>query len=62
MSPEEKAKELIDKLYPYTGGLPSEYEKKIALICVEEILKVSVSYAGKDYEFYQQVKTEIEKY
>jgi hypothetical protein len=70
MTPKEKAKELFDKYsnpfdrngcIPPSEALLNATLKQCALIAVDEILKVSLSYAGKDYEFYQEVKQEIEK-
>jgi hypothetical protein len=65
MKAEKKAKELFDKYYvelkEHKGYYDLETAKQCALIAVDEILKVSLSYAGKDYEFYQEVKQEIEK-
>ena len=66
MTPKGKAKELFKK---YSKGKDKygwslcEWDsgaKDCALIAVNEILKISLSYAGKDYEFYQEVKKEIE--
>ena len=66
MTPKEKAKELVDNfrlnVLDYEGsGLNLFKAKQCALIAVDEILKVSITYAGKDYEYYQEVKQEIEK-
>jgi hypothetical protein len=68
MNPKEKARELRDKMYL---KIPSVYDptglphypiaKEMALIAVDEILKVSISYAGKDYDYWKEVKQEIEK-
>jgi hypothetical protein len=57
MEPREKAKELVEKF---------EYElieqaKQYALIAVDEILKVSISYACREYDYYLEVKNEINK-
>lgn len=35
--------------------------KQCALLTINEILNISAKYTGKDYEFYLDVKTEIEK-
>ena len=66
MTPKEKAEELVEKfrlkVLDYDGnGLNGFKAKQCALIAVDEILKVSLSYAGKDYDFYLEVKQEIEK-
>ena len=59
MTPKQKAKELVNKyLQIYDGRVIQA--KQCALIAVDEILKVSITYAGKDYEYYQEVKQEIE--
>lgn len=57
MTPQEKAKELVEK---FENGLTL---KDCALIAVYEILEIVVIYEdiSKDYEFYKQVKQEIEK-
>jgi hypothetical protein len=58
MTPEEKAKELVNKfLQVYDGRVP--IAKKCALIAVEEVL----GYMGADrgIDFWQSVKQEIEK-
>ena len=69
MTPKEKANEFFYKIYDskdyngYCNGccLVFEQAKDIALIAIDEILNVSISYAGKDYDYWQEVKTEIEK-
>jgi hypothetical protein len=54
-----KAKELVEKFWI----TPHSYQiaKRLAYMCVDEILDISKTYAGKDYEFYKQVKEEIQK-
>ena len=74
MTPKEKSEELFVKFYPnwYDNGLvvKRKYAKQCALICVDEILKASTiklspsGNVGKFVyidEYWQQVKTEIEK-
>ncbi len=64
MTPREKAKELVDKMYQHQwrkDTIEFRNAKQCALIAVDETLKVSLSYAGKDYDFYLEVKQEIEK-
>ena len=73
MTPKEKAKELVKNMFqPPIDSLESQQGQKYffnqfsaakpcALIAVDEILKVSISYAGKDYDYWQEVKQEIEK-
>lgn len=59
ISPRQKAKELIET-FTYNCR-ECDNAKLSALFAVDEILKVSVSYAGKDYDFYQEVKNELLK-
>jgi hypothetical protein len=73
MNPREKANNLVNRYYytlPNNGELnsginscESRYNEAIqcALIAVDEILKVSITYAGRDYDFYQEVKQWIQK-
>lgn len=62
MTPKEKAKELFDK---YDSFLYKEYNnleaKKCALIAVDETLKVAFYSNDEIYNFYIEVKKEIEK-
>jgi len=64
--PEEKAEELVDKFARIDGYQDSidlskcEYEKKCALIAVEEILKLELN-DGYDHNYWKQVKQEIKK-
>ena len=61
MTPKEKAVELIDK-FTYWNTAEAEREGiKSALSCVNEILIITYSYSGNEYEFYQEVKNEINK-
>lgn len=70
-TPEQKAKELVGKIFSEqhiddSAKLIGISSKKIALICVQEILSLHMIYAmGRDEkysegEFWQQVKKEIE--
>ena len=71
MKPKEKAEELIKSMdvIHYTklnkGSIPvsmhNDQIKQCALICVDEILEAVTTIADKKYEYYQEVKTEIEK-
>ena len=76
MTPKEKAEELLQKmdvihyvkLYGKnkdSKGLPvsmhNDQIKQCALIAVDEMLKVLISYAGREYDYYLEVKQEIEK-
>lgn len=58
MPPKEKAKELYNKYWLIVDTLSV---KKCALIAVDEMLNVSMSYAGKDYDYWKEVKKEIKK-
>lgn len=63
----EEAKELVLSFYIYVatqvGEIPMEWNKakKCALICVDEILNAVATIADKKYDFYTEVKKEIEK-
>ena len=71
LTPKEKAKELLWKFLPIIEGwkyFDSSIAKQCALIAVDEILKIVPSiYLTEDeevhsghYQYWQQVKTEIE--
>jgi hypothetical protein len=70
-TPTEKAKELIEKYLKLDieiGGQHDGYltmkmhdAKQCALIAVDEILNAVTTIADKKYEYWQEVKTEIEK-
>lgn len=62
MIAQEKAKKLVEKFYRYVHKgdstvLPDTLAKQCAIICVDEILSESEA----QYEYWQQVKAEIEK-
>ena len=60
MTAKEKAEELVNKyLQIYDGRVPQG--KKCALICVDEILDAVTTIADKRFDFYTEVKKEIEK-
>jgi hypothetical protein len=76
MTPKEKALELFNKFIPILGGINStdwiyfngKEAKKCALIAVNEILlELECSYNGEPIttnehkEYWQEVKTELEK-
>jgi hypothetical protein len=72
MTPKEKAKYLFDYYFPLCGHIdPWGKSKQCAIICVEEILNanpiVPLEYMlesealDKAREYWQSVKTEIEK-
>jgi hypothetical protein len=64
MTPKEHAEELVDKFIQYTPA-DSEFEypyaKECALIAVDEILKVLSKYGTKEYEYWEEVKNELQK-
>ena len=66
MTPKEKAKELVDKmLYCYQGHIDKYTSKQCALISVGEILEMDLPIleedADKFYDYWEEVKHEIEK-
>ncbi len=70
MTAKEKAKELVEK-FEYNGvfiddiRMNEEDAKQCALICIDEILeshyKVLVGVMPKTYDYWTEVKQEIEK-
>jgi hypothetical protein len=74
MTPQEKAKELFDRMYeaipahPEGGSIEYDAAKECALIAVDEMIRVS-PWGGDDNvqiedgskEYYMNVKKEIEK-
>ena len=71
MTPKEKAKELIQKYLKMNDGLieefipiPKEGAKQCALVAVDEIihyLEIVLGVDKEDFEYWQEVKEEIEK-
>jgi len=76
MTPQEKALELVKKFYPILGGInPADWEyfnkeeaKQCAIIAVDEIIAELPEYlfghpilVEKRINYYEEVKTEIEK-
>lgn len=68
MTPKQKAELLIEKYLGVSwNGDPDEnfmthFEaKKCALICVNEVLSAVISIADRKYDFWEEVKQEIEK-
>lgn len=69
MTPKEKKEELINKFIPHTKVFHEvlgweEYidsAKECALIAVDEILKVAFYSTDEIYNFYIEVKQEIER-
>jgi len=61
MTPQEKAIDLVDKFYQHTNTNSKERAKACALIAVDEILKAVTTIADKKYDYFIEVKKEIEK-
>ncbi len=62
MTPQEKAKELVDKFINDVGVISTRRAKQCAIIAVDEILSnKSIIKTIWDIEFWQEVKSEIEK-
>jgi hypothetical protein len=68
MNPKEKAHELINKMFIAKECKGTSWEEKClaeakqcALIHVDEMLQILKSYAGKEYDFYKEVKEELNK-
>ena len=74
MTPEGKAKELVENFLSYTsdGGRKRFYSKLCALICCDEIINAFERYDNdinryepcrplESYEYWKKVRTEIEK-
>jgi hypothetical protein len=65
MTPKEKAKELYKKMYTQHPNIYPLTAKQCALIAVEEIIKTLYEYhydsESGAYEYWQEVKQEIEK-
>jgi uncharacterized protein YdaT len=66
MTPKEKAIELYNKMYetgfkPKSALIRTEQAKECALIAVDEILLNFGIEDGWTYEYWQEVKKEIEK-
>ena len=71
MIAKDKAKELVDRFKGVTRpfskrrtlkvDIHPEHAKQCALICVDEILDAVTTIADKKFDFYTEVKKEIEK-
>lgn len=66
MTEKDKAKELVDRFCKhqsddYPNSDEDYHAKKCALICVDEILDAVTTIADKKFDFYTEVKQEIEK-
>jgi hypothetical protein len=61
MTPKETAEQLVEK-YSYLDGNHNSYhyDKQCALICVDEILNAVTTIADKKYDYWQEVKKQIE--
>jgi hypothetical protein len=57
MTPQEKAKELVDKMY----GVTDYQAKQSALIAVDEIIKILSEDINPLVNYWHEVKKEIEK-
>ena len=66
MTPKEKAKELVYKFYPNVQWKLGQEDclyraKRCALISVDEVLKAAFYAKDEVYNYYIEVKQEIEK-
>jgi len=67
MTPKEKAEELVRKYYSFGLNNPAQsfswYEcKQCALIAVDEIIELCIyNHIKNEFEYWQEVKLEIEK-
>jgi hypothetical protein len=65
MTPKEKARELVDKMYHYQWR-EKQRAKECALIAIDELINQCWSYReidlGLALEYWQEVKQEIEKH
>jgi hypothetical protein len=63
MTPKEKAQELVDKHISYSFDLmPTKFAKKLALSSVNEIIYDMYNrHEIVSYDYWEQVKQEIEK-
>ena len=61
MTPKEKAKELVEKIYKLDNRAWYDVAKQCALISVDETLKAAFYSNDEIYNFYIEVKQEIEK-
>ena len=62
MTAKEKAKELVDMFLNEQNDTEEiSQAKQCALICVDEVLKVAATIADKKFDFYTEVKQEINK-
>ena len=61
MTPKDKANKLCMTFLMETDIPSKAIAKKCALICVDEILDAVTTIADKKFDFYTEVKKEIEK-
>ena len=62
MTPKEKARELVHKMYAgFVHDLYSYKAKQCAIIAVDEILKLGKKIPLETLEYYVEVKNEINK-
>ena len=67
MTAKEKAEELFDKMFSSSRSITVEQSKKCALVAVDEVIKtICYCYPINEYEisfveYWQEVKSEIEK-
>ena len=61
MTPKEKAEELYKKIYTIDSNIYPSSAIKCALIAVDEILKVAFYATDEIYNYYLEVKQEIEQ-
>ena len=63
MTPQEKAEELVEKMFHTGSALYAERirAKQCALIAVDQVLKAAFYASDEIYTYYLEVKQEIEK-
>jgi len=63
MTPKEKAEDLYNRMLPKSGVVFKSQAKQCALVAVDEILNVTVGLTDftDDFDYWQEVKQEIEK-
>jgi hypothetical protein len=63
MTPKEKAEDLYNRMLPKSGVVFKSQAKQCALVAIDEILNVTVGLTDftDDFDYWQEVKQEIEK-
>mgnify|MGYP000896146975 CR=1 FL=1 len=67
LTPKEKAQELITKFGYESSPDWADYNARLAIICVDEIIKSNPTFPAKDFfvknavPFWKQVKKELQK-